>query len=37
MRFFLAIFLTLTSFGASAKLDCNVPFVDINSDFLVKD
>ncbi|TFH89539.1 hypothetical protein [Vibrio ouci] len=36
MRFFWAIFLTLTSFGSSAKLDCSVPLVDINSDFLVK-
>lgn len=36
MRFLLLIFLTATSFGSSAKLTCSVPFIDINSDFLVK-
>ncbi|NOI80033.1 hypothetical protein F0237_05080 [Vibrio tubiashii] len=37
MRLYFLILVTLTSFGANAKLNCDEPFVDIKSDFLVKE
>ncbi len=37
MRLCFLILVTLTSFGANAKLNCDEPFVDIKSEFLVKE
>jgi len=37
MRLYFLILVTLTSFGANAKLICDEPFLDVKSDFLVKE